>query len=81
MSQEKLAKLICVSRKVVTLMEKGDPTVSFGAYATAASIMGLESGLLETFASEEELVFQHKTRLAMRRRVRHRNPRKDDLDF
>jgi hypothetical protein len=61
-------------------MEKGDPTVSFGAYAMAARLMDLSDNLLEMFAQERDPVFQREARFALPQRIRAKTKPEDDLD-
>ena len=81
MSQEELAQRLNASRKLVARMEKGDPTVSFGAYALAAWIMGLTKNLEEIFSQERDSVFQREARLAVPRKVRRKSGADQSLDF
>ena len=81
MSQEELAHRLNASRKLVARMEKGDPTVSFGAYALAAWIMGLTKNLEEIFSQERDPVFQREARLAVPRKVRKKSGADESLDF
>lgn len=46
------------------------PTVSFGAYAMAAWLMGLTKNLEELFSQERDPVFQREARLAVPQKVR-----------
>ncbi len=62
-------------------MEKGDPSVSFRAYISAAWVMGLEENLAEMFSQEKDRTFQRNVRLGLPQRVRHRVPDNDELDF
>lgn len=78
-SQEKLAQEMCVSRNVVTRIEKGDPNVSFGAYMMAAWVMGLEGNLTGIFAREKDRVFLEAATLSLPRRVRQRGDGTDNL--
>lgn len=81
-SQSALSEKLNVSRKTVVAMEQGSPAVSFGAYAAAAWVMGLERNLLSTFDPEVDPVFQQKARLDLPKRVRaSRGPDLGDLDF
>ena len=81
MTQDQFAERICVSRKVVWRMEKGDPTVSFGTYAMAAWLMGLDKNLVKMFSPETDAVFQRAALLALPRRIRSHTSNEDDLDF
>ncbi len=69
-TQGDLAERLNVSRKVISAMEQGSPSVSFGAYAASAWIMGLENGLLGAFDPEHDPAFQKKARLDQPKRVR-----------
>lgn len=77
-SQAGLADEMCVSRRLVSRMEKGDPTVSFGAYAMAAWIMKLDGSLSEIFSPQKDKVFQEKARSALEKRVRNKKSDRDD---
>lgn len=81
LTQADLAQRLNVDRRLVIRMEKGDPTVGFGAYAAAAWIMGLEENIAEMFAPAKDPVFQRESRLDLARRVRKEGPAPDDLDF
>lgn len=81
MSQEDLAQRLNASRRLVTRMEKGDPTVSFGAYAMAAWLMGLTKNLEELFSQDRDPVFQREARLAVPRKVRKKSGADESLDF
>ncbi|MCW3783569.1 helix-turn-helix transcriptional regulator [Defluviimonas salinarum] len=70
LTQDDLASRMNVARKTVINMEKGDPRVSFGAYAVAGWIMGLEQNLLSAFDPGNDPVFQREARLAQPKRVR-----------
>jgi transcriptional regulator with XRE-family HTH domain len=80
-SQSDLAERMHVSRKLVSRLESGDSTVSFGAYAAAAWIMGLEKNLMEAFAQERDPVFQREARLGLNKRIRKSDETGPDLDF
>jgi transcriptional regulator with XRE-family HTH domain len=79
-SQEHLADEMCVSRKLVSRMESGDPTVSFGAYAMAAWVMKLDGSLTEIFSPRKDKVFQERARSVLEKRVREKKPGRDDPD-
>jgi transcriptional regulator with XRE-family HTH domain len=79
-SQEDLAEKMCVSRKLVSRMENGDPTVSFGAYAMASWVMKLDGKLTEIFSQRKDKVFQEKARSVLEKRVRARKPGRDEPD-
>lgn len=79
-SQQGLADEMCVSRKLVSRMENGDPTVSFGAYAMTARVMKLDGKLTEIFSPRRDKVFQEKARSALEKRVRDKKPDRDDPD-
>lgn len=82
MTQEELAERIGVARKTVVSMERGDPRVSFGGYAAAAWVMGLEKGLLSIFDPATDPVYQREARLSLPDRVRNEAGTVfDDLDF
>lgn len=82
MTQEDLAERIGLARKTVVSMERGDPRVSFGAYAVAAWVMGLEKGLLSVFDPASDPVYQREARLSLPDRVRNEAGTVfDDLDF
>lgn len=69
MSQEDLAGRLNVSRRTMIRMERGDPTVSMGAYVTAAWVLGMEKRFLSGFEmSPEQSAREH--RLGLPKRVR-----------
>ncbi|MFX4299898.1 helix-turn-helix domain-containing protein [Pseudosulfitobacter pseudonitzschiae] len=69
LSQEDLAQRMNVGRRTVSRMEQGDHRVSFGAFMTAAWIMGLENNLLTAFGTEADPVQQREARLGLPRRI------------
>jgi len=75
-TQDDMAGRLNVSRRTLIRMERGDPSVSFGAYATAAWVLGLEERFLSGFHPEGEGA--RELRLALPQRVRHPAA---DLDF
>ena len=79
MSQDDLAGRLNLSRRTLIRMERGDPTVSLGAYATAAWVLGMEKRFLAGFElSPDEAAREH--RLSLPKRVR--SPLNGaDLDF
>lgn len=79
MSQDDLAGRLNLSRRTLIRMERGDPNVSLGAYATAAWVLGLEKNFLSGFEiSPDEAAREH--RLSLPKRVR--SPLNDvKLDF
>ena len=82
MTQEDMADRLNVSRVTLGRLEKGDPRVSFGTYALAAYVMGMEKRLLSIFAQEGDYEFQKQARLNLPKRVRNL-PESDfgDMDF
>lgn len=79
MSQDDLAGRLNVARRTLVRMERGDPTVSMGAYATAAWVLGVEKRFLSGFETPaEEGAREH--RLGLPKRVRSRID-EADLDF
>lgn len=80
-TQAELARAVCVSRKTVGAMERGDPAVSLGTYAMVAWIMSLESHLLEIFDPLKDPVYQREARLNLPERVREKLSPLGDLDF
>lgn len=81
MSQSDLAGRINVTRKLISRMEKGDPTVSFGAYAVAAWVMGLSGHLLDIFSPDRDPVFRREVRLGLPKRIKAKRVDDEDLDF
>lgn len=79
-SQDGLANQIQVSRKVVARMEKGDPTVSFGSYVMAATVMGLDGNLTGIFAKEKDPVFQERALQAVKQRARSQKSKGGNCD-
>lgn len=69
-TQGDMAERLNVARGTVSRLEKGDPRVSFGTYAMAAWIMGLEKRLLCIFDQEEDPEFQRAARLGLGQRIR-----------
>lgn len=79
MSQEDMAGRLNVARRTLVRMERGDPTVSMGAYATAAWVLGMEKRFLAGFEmGAEEGARAH--RLGLPKRVR-LTLNDADLDF
>ena len=81
MSQEDLAERLCVSRKLVHGMERGDPKIGIAAYVSAAWILGLERNLVGVFGQENDPYFQREARLSLPTRIRAPEAAPDDLDF
>ncbi len=81
MTLEELAARMFVTRKTVSRMEKGDPGVSIGAFASALCILGLENSLLEVALPERDEVgiFRERQRLPIR--VRPSRKPEDEPDF
>lgn len=80
MSQEDMAGRLNVARRTLVRMERGDPTVSLGAYATAAWVLGLEKRFLSGFEMPtEEGAREH--RLGLPKRVRSTRIDEEQLDF
>lgn len=75
-TQDDLAGRINVSRRTLIRMERGDPTVSLGAYATAAWVLGLEERFLSGFHPDTEGA--REARRSLPKQVR---PPAADLDF
>ena len=79
MSQDDLAGRLNLSRRTLIRMERGDPGVSLGAYATAAWVLGLEKQFLSGFEiGPDEAARAH--RLGLPKRVRSA-PNDMNLDF
>lgn len=69
MSQDDMAGRLNVSRRTLIRMERGDPGVSLGAYATAAWVLGMEKRFLSGFEiAPEEAAREH--RLGLPKRIR-----------
>lgn len=81
MTQEDLADRLCVSRKLVAAMERGDPNVGIAVFASAAWLMGLERNLVGVFGQENDPYFQREARLSLPTRVRLQESPAEDLDF
>ena len=80
MSQEDMAGRLNVARRTLVRMERGDPTVSLGAYATAAWVLGVEGRFLSGFETPaEEGAREH--RLGLPQRVRSSRLDEGQLDF
>jgi hypothetical protein len=69
------AQRVGVSAPTLLRMEKGDPTVSMGVYATALWLMGRSSALGELAAPEHDLgALEDAVRVARQRAVRKKAP-------
>ncbi|MBW3243290.1 helix-turn-helix domain-containing protein [Epibacterium sp. DP7N7-1] len=81
-TQADMAERLNVGRWTLGRLEKGDPRVSFGTYAMAAYVLGMEQRLLSIFAQEADPEFQKQARLNQPKRVRNL-PEKGfgDMDF
>jgi transcriptional regulator with XRE-family HTH domain len=76
-SQKQWAGRLGVSVPTLIRLEKGDPTVSMGVYATALWLLGLSGGLAELAEPSKDLrVLETDVRRASRlRAMRTRTPR------
>mgnify|MGYP003641186249 CR=1 FL=1 len=81
-TQKDMAERLNISRVTLGRLEQGDPRVSFGTYAMAAYVLGMEQRLLSIFAQEADPEFQKQARLNQPKRVRNL-PEKSfgDMDF
>lgn len=81
MTIQELASRMFVTRKTVSRLEKGDPGVSLGVFASALWVLGLDKSLLEVAVPERDEVglFRERQRLPLRIRPS-ANP-DDDPDF
>lgn len=71
--QKSWAQRIGVSQPTLARMEKGDPSVSMGVYATALWLMGRSQALAECAAPEHDLgALEDAVRAARARSVRRR---------
>lgn len=71
--QKSWAQRIGVSQPTLARMEKGDPSVSMGVYATALWLMGRSQALAECAAPEHDLgALEDAVRAAQARSVRRR---------
>lgn len=69
------AQRLGVSEPTLARMEKGDPSVSMGVYATALWLMGRSAALSEVAAPEHDLgALEDAVRAAKTRAVRHKTP-------
>lgn len=71
-SRRDWADRIGVSEPTLARMEKGDPTVAFGSYATALWLIGRVQTLAELASPERDLgALENEVRAAVNRSVRH----------
>jgi len=74
-SRKVWAQRIGVSEPTLTRMEKGDPSVSMGVYATALWLMGRVQALAALAAPEHDLgALEEAVRVAQGRAVRSKRP-------
>lgn len=71
-----MAERALISRTTLHKVEKGDPGVSLGVYATVLFVLGLEAGVGELADARRDLVGLDLEAEALPKRIRARNPRK-----
>lgn len=79
-TMEDMASRMFVTRKTLARLENGDSGVSLAVFASALWALGLENGLLEIAAPEQDKVGIYRERQRLPERVRPIES-KDDLDF
>lgn len=70
MSVQDMAERIGVTRKTLSKLEAGDPTVSLGLLIKAAWVLDLDANLRDVFAPERDHVGLRAQRLSLPQRVR-----------
>jgi DNA-binding XRE family transcriptional regulator len=74
------AQRIGVTEPTLARMERGDPSVALGTYATALWLMGRSQALAELAAPEHDMgALESEVRAAQTRSVRKRQPAPDKL--
>lgn len=74
------AQRIGVTEPTLARMERGDPSVALGTYATALWLMGRSQALAELAAPEHDMgALESEVRAAQTRSVRKRKPALDKL--
>ena len=77
---EVMAKRMIISRKTLFRLEKGDPGISLGVFASALWVLGLDKELLKLVDPEKDKVGIFHERQQLSKRIRKRST-DNRLDF
>jgi transcriptional regulator with XRE-family HTH domain len=80
LSSEEMAKRMFVSRKTLFRLEKGDPGISLGVFASALLVLGLDKDLLLIADPERDNVGIFHERQQLSKRIRKKST-DNKLDF
>ena len=80
MTQSDMAERMFVTRKTLSRLENGEPGISLSVLASALWVLGLDGGLRNLAAPEQDLVGLRREQQRTPKRVR-RVERDDALDF
>lgn len=78
---EEMAGSMLVTRKTLSRLEVGDPSVGLSVLAAALHALGMESDLRCLAAPENDAVGAFSEQQRLPQRVRKKQTQKDDLDF
>lgn len=76
-TMELMANRASISRTTLTKIEKGDPSVSFGSYATVIFILGLTSNLENLFDVHKDELGRNLEEENQSQRVRYPHPKEN----
>ena len=79
-SSEAMAKKMFISRKTLFRLEKGDPGISLGVFASALWVLGLDKDLLKIADPEKDKVGIFHDRQQLPKRIRKKST-DNKLDF
>jgi transcriptional regulator with XRE-family HTH domain len=80
-SLEEMAGSMLVTRKTLSRLEAGDPSVGITVLATALHVLGLTNDLQQVAAPENDEIGIFNERQRLPQRVRKKKTRTDKLDF
>ncbi len=81
MTMESFAERVGIAKSTLQRMEKGDPTVSMGAFVNAIFILGLDKEIKNLLAPERDTRGFLENDLRLPKRIRKTKQEKDKLDF
>jgi transcriptional regulator with XRE-family HTH domain len=78
---EEMARSMLVTRKTLSRLEAGDPSVGLSVLAAALHVLGIVTDLQIVAAPEKDTVGLFSERQRLQQRVRKKQTKKDELDF